>query len=384
MTSRTGSWDVVVVGGGLIGCSIAFELTKRGRRVAVIERGPIGREASWASAGIISLPNKLDMSPERVEITRRGLHRYPELVAELEAETGLSIDYRPNGAFAVGVDEGAASAVDRLGAWQREHGFRVEKLDTRTARELDPSLPEEMAAVWFAPEVGALSVYRLTLALAAAAKSRGAMILAETPVVSVIHEGGRVTGVRLPDGHVDADTVILATGAWTRFLGDALGVSLPTRPVKGQLIAFANPPIRPRYVIAGHGGYIVPRVDGTVVAAATEEEVGFDRRVTGEGVTWLLELARSLCPTLPAGEIVSTWTGLRPGSEDREPLIGPIEGYAGLWVAAGHFRTGAKEAPGSAELVASALVSGRTDPLLARFAPDRMAQAATAVNHQTV
>lgn len=373
MTFRDRTWDVVIVGGGVIGCAIAYELSKLGRSTVVVERGPIGREASWASAGIISLPNKTDMAPERVELTRRGLDRYPGLVAELEEETGLSIEYRPNGAFAVAVDESSAEAVDRLGAWQRERGFRVEKLDSVTARELDPSLPEQMATVWFSPGVGALSLYRLTLALVAAAKNRGAAVMADTPVAAVTHQAGRVTGVRLADGEISCETVVLAAGAWTKLLGDALGVRLPTRPVKGQLVAFANPPIRPRYVIAGHGGYVVPRVDGTVLAAATEEEAGFDRRVTGEGMRWLLDLAKTICPSLPAGEVISTWTGLRPGSEDGEPLIGPVPGFDGLWVASGHFRTGAKEAPGSAELLASSLATGRTHPLLTRFAPRRVA-----------
>lgn len=375
MTRMNRTFDVIVVGGGVIGCGIAFELTKLGSSVALIERGPIGREASWASAGIISVPNRMDMSSERIEITRRGLQRYPRLVAELEAETGLSLDYRPNGAFSIALNASAAMELDRLGEWQREQGFTVEKLDTVTARQRDRSLPEEMASVWFAPAVGALSVHRLTLAFAAAAKNRGATILSETPVVAVTHQNGKVTGVTIADGHVASPTVVLATGAWTKFLGDSLNIPLPTRPVKGQLIAFADPPMRPRHVISGHGGYIVPRVDGTVLAAATEEEVGFDRRVTGDGVNWLLGLASTLRPTLLAGEVVSTWTGLRPGTADREPLMGPVEQYEGLWVAAGHFRTGAKEAPGSVELIASSLVSGQLHPLLERFTPDRIAVA---------
>ena len=162
---------------------------------------------------------------------------------------------------------------------------------------------------------------------------------------------------------------MLATGAWTRLLGDGLGVNLPTKPVKGQLIAYANAPLRPHGIISGHGGYVRPRSDGTTLVAATEEEVGFDRRVTGDGVAWLLDLTRKLCPVLLQGEVVETWTGLRPGSETGNPLIGPVPGYEGLWVSAGHFRTGAKEAPATAELVAEALATGETPPLLRAFDP---------------
>jgi len=232
-----------------------------------------------------------------------------------------------------------------------------------------PALPESLLAAWFQPGVGSLSVYRLTRALAGAARQLGATVLEETRVGGLLQEGRRVTGVRLQDRDISADTTVLATGAWTRLLGDSLGVSLPTKPVKGQLIAFANAPLRPASVISGHGGYVRPRPDGTTIVAATEEDVGFDRRVTGDGVAWLLALTRTLCPVLLQGEVAENWTGLRPGSETGDPLIGPVPGYEGLWVSAGHFRTGAKEAPATAMLVAEALVTGEIPPLLAPFAP---------------
>jgi glycine oxidase len=122
-------------------------------------------------------------------------------------------------------------------------------------------------------------------------------------------------------------------------------------------------------VISGHGGYVRPRPDGTTMVAATEEDVGFDRRVTGEGVAWLLELTRTLCPILLQGEVVETWTGLRPGSETNDPLIGPVPGYDGLWVCAGQFRTGPKEAPAPASLVAEAVSTGETPAILRAFDP---------------
>jgi glycine oxidase len=188
-------------------------------------------------------------------------------------------------------------------------------------------------------------------------------------VGGLLREGDRVSGIRLQDGDLHAGVTILATGAWTRLLGDGLGVTLPTRPVKGQLIAYADTPIRPARVISGHGGYVRPRPDGTTMVAATEEYVGFDRRVTGDGIAWLLELTRTLCPVLLQGEVAETWTGLRPGSETNDPLIGPVPGLSGLWVSAGHFRTGAKEAPATAELVAEALATGEIPPLLRAFDP---------------
>jgi glycine oxidase len=234
---------------------------------------------------------------------------------------------------------------------------------------LEPALPETVQVAWLHPGVGSLSVYRLTQALAMAARQLGATVLEETPVGGLVQDRGRVIGVRLQGRDLHADLTLLATGAWTRLLGDTIGVTLPTKPVKGQLIAFRDAPLRPNRVIAGHGGYVRPRPDGTTMVAATEEEAGFDRRVTGDGVAWLLDLTRTLCPVLLQGEVAETWTGLRPGSETNDPFIGPVPGLDGLWVSAGHFRTGAKEAPATAMLVAEALVTGIVAPTLQAFDP---------------
>jgi glycine oxidase len=364
-----GAGSVVIAGGGVIGTGIAFELTKRGVPVTLVERGRIGGEASWSSAGIVSLPNRPWMKPERVELGRISLERYPALVAELEERTGLAIDYRRPGEWVIAADEEHAEAERGVATWLRGMGFDVTDVPPAVARQTEPVLPETLVAAWFHPNVGSLSVYRLTQALATAARQLGATVLEETPVGGLLREGNRIVGVRLQDRDVHADTTVLATGAWTRLLGDPLGVTLPTKPVKGQLIAFANAPLRPACVISGHGGYVRPRPDGTTMVAATEEDVGFDRRVTGDGVAWLLGLTRTLCPVLLQGEVAETWTGLRPGSETGNPLIGPVPGCEGLWVSAGHFRTGAKEAPATAMLVAEALTTGETPPLLAAFAP---------------
>jgi glycine oxidase len=361
--------NVVIVGGGVIGSGIAYELAKRGVPVTLVERGRIGGEASWASAGIISLPTRPWFTPERVELGQISLKHYPALVEELEERTGLGIEYRRTGEWAIAVDEEHAEAERAIAEWQRSLGHTVEEVTPAVARMEEPSLPEGLIAAWLHPNVGSLSVYRLTQALAAAARQLGATVLEETPVGGLLREGDRLVGVRLQDRDIFADVTVLATGAWTRLLGDSLGVTLPTKPVKGQLIAFANTPQRLSRVVSGHGGYVRPRPDGTTMVAATEEDAGFDRRVTGDGVAWLLELTRTLCPMLLQGEVAETWTGLRPGSETTDPLIGPVPGYEGLWVCAGHFRTGAKEAPATATLVAEALATGKTPPLLKAFYP---------------
>lgn len=360
---------VVIVGGGVIGCGIAFELAKRGVRATLVERGPIGQEASWASAGIVSLPSRPQWSAHRIELGARSLAAYPEWVADVEARTGIGVDYLRPGEWSIAVDAEHAAVEANIAEFQRALGYEVETVDPAEARRREPALPEALTAAWFQPGVGSLSLHKLTRALAAAAAQLGATIRPETPVGSLVRAGDRVTGVRLGDGDLAADLVVLATGAWTKLLGDAIGATLPVRPIKGQLVAFADAPVRPGAVISGHGGYVRPRPDGTTMVAATEEDAGFDRRVTGDGIAWLLDLTRTLCPRLLEGTLAETWTGLRPGSGTGEPMIGAVPGLDGLWVAAGHFRTGAKEAPATAMLAAAAIAGEDPDPLLAAFAP---------------
>lgn len=367
--------DVVIVGGGVIGCGIAYELARRGVGVTVVERGAIGGEASAASAGILGIPSRPEWSAARVELHRISLARYPSLRAELAERTSIDFGYVQSGGLNLAVDAATAANWATVAAWQRAEGFMVEELTLDEARRREPALPDELHRVWLAPTVGSLSVQRLSQALAAAAASHGATILPDTPAGELIRRNGAVTGLRLFDRALSAGTVILATGAWTRFFGQQIQANLPTTPVKGQLIAFARAPRHPTHVFSGHGGYVRPRGDGSTLVAATEEhDAGFDRRVTGEGIEWLLNKTRQLCPVLLEGEVVRTWTGFRPGTATADPMIGPVPGFTGLWVAAGHYRSGAVETAATAELVAAAIAENEFEPLLAAFAPPAVGQ----------
>ncbi len=234
MVATTIPSSVVIVGGGIIGSGIAYELARRGVPVTLVERGRIGGEASWASAGIISLPHRPWQLPQRVELGRLSLEAYPALVETLEEMTGIGIDYRRPGEWAVAVDEEHALEEDAVAEWQRGLGLVVEDLTPEEARHREPALPENLVRARFHPGVGSLSVHRLTQALAAAARQLGATVLEETPVGGILREGDRITGVRLQEHDLHADVTLLASGAWTRLLGDTIGVTLPTLPVKGM------------------------------------------------------------------------------------------------------------------------------------------------------
>jgi glycine oxidase len=179
--------------------------------------------------------------------------------------------------------------------------------------------------------------------------------------------------VRTPEGIVGADVVVLAAGAWSKGIGDLASLNVPTIPVHGQMMAIADPPVPLNTVVAGGGMYLLPRADGTIAVGATVEYQGFAKRVTPTGVNALITLLEQFTPALNGGRLVQTWSGLRPGSADGMPIIGPAPHRDGLWIATGHFRSGALLAAVTGELVAAGIRSGTVDPLLAPFTPARFA-----------
>lgn len=368
--------DVLVVGGGVIGCSIAHFLAKAGARVTLVERRRIAEEASWASAGMIAPPKRAEPPSAHARLEKRSFDAYPALVEELREFTGLGVEYARCGELVVALDGGAGAQLRGILPWQRELGLAAEWLDGDEARRREPALRADLAgAAWF-PEAGNLRAHRLTAALARSAQLRGAMIREASPVLGLLTEGDRVEGVRIAGGELRADATVLATGAWTAQLGELAGVALPTMPLHGQMLALAGaePPLR--HVISGGGGYLIPRADGTVAVGATVDERGFDAAVTPAGLRWLADLVGRLTQGWLGARVASTWAGLRPGSADGLPLLGPAPGRRGLWVAAGHTFYGVLWAPITGELLAGSIVNGRPDPALAPYDPGRFGRAA--------
>lgn len=376
MSSEHKAVEIAIVGGGIIGCTLAYELARKGISVTLVERGAIGGEASWASAGIISPPSQKMTPAVRVELTARSIAAYPWLVAAVQEETGIDTGFRQWGELLVARDENDVVRLQALLSWQGDLGFDSEWVEPHELRALEPALPEGLLGAVLANDAAAVNVHRLTRALALAAANRGATIHEHTPALGLAVEQDRVTGVRLADGTLHADRVILAAGAWTARFGADLGQPLPTLPVKGQMLAIGGAPRWPQHIIAGAGGFLIPRTDGTVAVGATEEEAGFDKRVTPAGLRALIGLVEALGPELLDGEVVATWAGLRPGTSDREPIVGQVPGYENLWVASGHHRTGVQLAIGTAELLVASLIAGAPDPLLDPLSPARFIEGA--------
>lgn len=363
--------DITIIGGGVIGCALAWTLARNRISVQIIERREIAREASWASAGIISPP--APRYGTRTELALRSYRIYPALIREIEELTRMSVGYVTTGEVELATDQTVGELRSAM-EWQRASGMDVEWLDTESLHEREPAVHERFTGGLFASEAGSVILSRLTTAFARAATLRGASVHEHLPVTGITTSGGRATELQTFEGPMPVGTVVIAAGAWSKVLGDSLDFRIPTVPVRGQMMAVADPPIPIRSVIAGGGGYIVPRADGSVAVGATEEpDSGFDSRVTPAGIAELNALVERVVPSLAQGRLVDTWAGLRPGTEDGELVIGRVPHLDNVWVATGHFRSGALLATGTAEALASSITSGRLDPVLAPFDPARRA-----------
>jgi glycine oxidase len=369
--------EVIVVGGGVIGTAIAYALARQEVSCLLLEGGTLGRGASEASAGIVSPPSTSALLPERVELARRSFQAYPWLVAAVQEESGLDVGYRQWGELLVAERDEEATALRELAAWQAATGFESEWIDGKTAREVEPLLPDGVLGALVADEGGSLVVQRLVRALALAAGRRGAQVAERVPVTGFVVEGDRVVVLETPQGRYRCEQVVLAAGAWTGHLARHLGCPVPLLPVKGQmvLVSCGVPPLRHVLGVADGTGYLAPRTDGLVWVGSTKERGEWDTRVTPAGIARCLSVLDRLAPRLREAELVSTGAGLRPGTPDDEPLIGPLPGYRNVWIATGHYRTGVQLAPATADLVVQGLLSGQPDPLLAPFSPARFTPA---------
>jgi glycine oxidase len=379
--SEKRGFDVVVVGGGVVGLSCAWRAAQRGARVAVLERGEPGGGATRVAAGMLAPVGELSFGePKLLELTLAAARHYPGFVAELEAATGQSTGYERLGALHVALDRDEAAQLRRVHELQRSLELEAEWLPPRRCRDLEPGLAPSFHGGVFAPGEAAVDPRALTRGLLAAAVAEGVEVRTGTEVVDGVFAGERLVGVRarsaVGEEELQADAVVLASGAWTGATAwlpeDARP---PVRPVKGQVLElrvrelpgqresakkhpeddFSRTRRAPiRHILASERVYLVPRADGRLVVGATVEEMGFDTAVTAGGVHELLREAYRLLPDVAEMELLGATAGLRPGTPDNLPLVGP-GAIEGLILATGHFRNGILLAPLAAEVVADLL-----------------------------
>ena len=368
--------DIAIIGAGVIGLATAWRVAARGAAVTLIDPAP-GGGASSVAAGMLTPVSELAYGEE--PLLRLGLasrDRYREFAAELEEATGLATGYRADGILEVAFDADDLRHLEEVRRFQESLGIPAEALTGRECRKLEPMLAPGVRGGLLAPEDGAVDPRRLAPALLAAAERHGARTVRRR-AAEVIVEGGAAAGVRLADGgEVRADRVLLAAGPWSGEIGGLPpGVVPPVRPVKGQVIRLRSrvPFLRrcTRGVVRGFPIYLVPREDGEVVVGATQEEMGFDTRVTAGGLWELLRDARELVPGITELEFAEVSAGLRPGSPDNAPVMGP-SALPGLVIGTGHFRNGILLTPVSADILAEALLEGTVPEVGRDFTPERL------------
>ncbi|HSD20795.1 MAG TPA: glycine oxidase ThiO, partial [Anaeromyxobacter sp.] len=330
--------DVVVVGAGIQGASVALRLAQAGRRVIVLERAIPGAEASSAAGGILS-PGVEALEPGPFyALCRASLARYPEFAREVEALSGLSVGYRTLGTLEVALDDQHARVLAARAEKILRHGLPVEVLDETALHRLEPAVSGQARGALFFADEASLDPRLLGRAVYVAACRAGATFLTGQ-VRRIVTEGGRAVGVDHDSGRIEADCVVLAAGSWSM---QVEGNGLPAgavRPVRGQIaVVDTRPPLLSRVVFSGHG-YVVPRADGRILCGSTMEEVGFEKAVTAGGLRHVLDVAIGIAPALERAPVVETWSNFRPASPDGEPILGG-GATPGLLYATGHTRNG--------------------------------------------
>jgi glycine oxidase len=366
------SGHVVVIGGGIIGCSIAYYLAKSGMAVTVLERGEIGAQASGAAAGLFSLWKPLAKMDAYNRFLFAGQALFTELTAELEEITGIDLEYEPSGTLRTIQHEARLRKLQPWVASCQSAGLAVELLNEEETRRREPHLAADICGALWLPNEGQVRAQRVVEALVDAATRRGATISPHRAVVAVQHSGGRVVSVTTEQGEsVPCDYLVIAAGAWAAQCGQWLDLILPVEPQRGQLLSLRQPVPAVNHIVIGKGIYLAPKQDGTLIVGATKEAVGFDARVTAGGVFWLLDWALRLMPVLKHCTIERVWTGLRPTTPDNAPILGTAPGWENVALAVGHHSFGVLLSAISGRSIAALIMDGRTPEIIQPFALER-------------
>lgn len=347
--------DVLIIGGGVIGLSTAWELAGRGLKVCVLEQGAFGREASWAGAGMLR-PGNCELARTREARLRAHSHRlWPDWSARLHEATGIDNGYVRCGALEVRSSERAAELEAEISAWRAE-GVAIESVSADDLRQRFPAVGPRVAAAYFQPELGQVRNPRHLKAMLTACEQRGVDLRPGCPVTGFDRDGERISAVRTIAGRLSSGEFLVTGGAWTGELLAPLGLAVPVKPIRGQIVLLEQRPLTFRCVIQEGHRYLVPRPDGRVLIGATEEDVGFNRQTTASAVAGLIQFACDLVPDLSSASVERSWAGLRPHAPCGLPFLGRVAGWQNLSIAAGHYRNGLEMSPITAVLMRQLLL----------------------------
>ncbi len=368
--------DTLIVGGGIIGLSIAWRLARTGHRVTVLERDTAGAHASRMAAGMLAATAEVGYEEfDLYALCTHSVIRWASFASELEEDSGIPVDFRSEGTMVVARDPDAARALRRAFEFQQEHGFEVQWLTRAEALEREPFLSPRIAAAVYAADDHSVDNRAVIHALVAAIRKLGGRVEEQTAVTEITMDAsGSNHHVRTAPGNTEwtAPQIVLAAGAWSHGVpGLPDEVRPPVRPVKGQILTLRmEAPFKLEHVVRGARAYLVPRSDGRLVIGATSEEMGFNTELTAGGMWSILDGARELVPGVHDLPVMETNVGLRPGSRDHQPIVG-WSAVPGLFVATGHYRHGVILSSATADAAADALLGRDMPTIMHPFSPTR-------------
>lgn len=356
--------DVLIIGAGVIGCSIAYQLSKAKVKTIIVEKAEqVGTEASWASAGMLSIRSLAD-NPFAT-LAKSSFDMYEHLPQELKELTQIDVECLNSGAIELMFSEEDERSARGYYQRQKAQGLEVEFLSPEEVWKLEPAISKEIRGAFLYPRDLQVRNPRFVVALAKGASLLGAEILTANPIVDFIKEGERLIGVKTPNQTIHCGHVVIAAGCWSNQVGTLLGLEIPIGPAKGQMVLAESMPHLIQHMIHGEDIYLVPRTDGKILIGATVEFVGYDKRVTVGGILSLIEKGVKICPPLQDKAVVKTWAGLRPHS--KHPLIGFIPQIERAIIASGHFRNGILLSPITGKLVKELILGEKPSVPLDEF-----------------
>jgi glycine oxidase len=358
--------DVLIVGGGVIGLTTSYFLSQEGVRVALIDKGDFGREASWAGAGIIPPGDSRRAVTPIDHLRSLSSEMYPDLSQRLREQTGIDNGYHVCGGLEL-VEPGDDLPVEE---WQAV-GIAFCELTGDALRALEPGLSPMLTRAYHLPEMAQVRNPRHVKALLAACRLQGVRLYPHRASTGFVRTGHRIDAVQTELGPIPAGRFLVTTGAWTDGLLQNVGCRLGVRPVRGQIALLQTNDVGPHPVLLKGKRYLVPRGDGLVLVGATEDEADFDARPTASAIAGLLAFAAELVPSLAGAALERCWAGLRPGSPDGLPFLGPVPDCPNLYVAAGHFRAGIQLSPATGRAMTDLLIGREPVVPLEAFRLDR-------------
>lgn len=369
---RKQTTDVAIVGGGVIGCALAYFLSTVGVDVLVIERAEIAAESSSAAAGLLSPLGALEKPCPFTDLIMASRALILQLRPELEALSGASMEYQRSGSLRTAQDAQEAALLRERMAFWATLGWQVHWLTGDEARQQEPLLAPTIEGAVFAPQEGSIKAAGVTRVYAGAARALGARFLEHTEIAGIESTGSRVLGLTTTTGETIACArLVIAAGAWSAFLGDWLHLKIPVQPARGQILALQQRETPLKQILFGKDVYLIPKPDKTIFVGATVEQAGFAKQTTAAGISWLLAGAIRLAPALAEAPIARMWAGLRPWSQDGQPIMGYAPGWENVILATGHSGVGFETSAISGQCLAELLTGGEVPALIRPFGLER-------------